>query len=123
MKKIKILKLSLIIGLVATILFLVGCASKDEGKEVITEAKVIEIDSKNNSIMVNGINTSSTNQIGDKCVISCEGIKLFGEAGEDIDLHDFKVGDVVSIMSDGLVQESYPTRLVNVEWIQINNED
>lgn len=29
----------------------------------------------------------------------------------------------VSIMSEGLVQESYPTKIDNVEWIQSNNEE
>lgn len=117
------MKLSAVVFSFLIIILLVGCSSKNNVEEVIIEAEIIEIDSKNNTLMVSGINKSSLNQIGDKCIISCEGVEFFGEAGEDIDLHDFKVKDIVSIMSDGAVLESYPTKLVNVEWIQINNED
>lgn len=124
MNKRNIVKLYAVIFLLLIMGLVVSCSSKrDEGREVITEAKIVELDAKNNTLIVSGKNKSSLDQIGDRCVISCEGIKLFGEAGEDIDFHDFRIEDNVSIMSDGLVQESYPTKLVNVQWVQINNED
>lgn len=123
MRKINFMKLYSVIFLLFTMFFLVSCDSKKDEKEVITEAKIIEIDSKSNTLMVGGKNKSSIKQIGDKCVISCEEVEFFGEAGEDIDFEDFRFDDNVSIMSDGLVEESYPTKLVNVEWIQINNEE
>lgn len=123
MRKINLMKLYSVIFLMLTMFLLVSCASKNNGKEVIIEAKIIEIDSKSNTLIVGGKKKSSIKQIGDKCLISCEEVKLFGEAGEDIDLEDFRVDDKVSIMSDGLVEESYPTKLVNVEWVQINNEE
>ena len=123
MKRINLMKLYSVIFLLFIMFFLVSCNSKKDEPAVIIEAKIIEIDAKSNALIVTGKNKSSINQIGDKCFISCKGVKLFGEAGEDIDLENFKVHDNVSIMSDGVVQESYPTKIANVEWVQLNNEE
>ncbi|MEG2017118.1 MAG: hypothetical protein RR844_01980 [Clostridium sp.] len=123
MRRINLMKLYSVIFLLFIMFFLVSCNSKQDEPEIITEAKIIEIDAKSNTLIVSGKNKFSINQIGDKCIIYCKRVKLFGEAGEDVDIEDFRVDDNISIMSDGIVEESYPTKIVNVEWVQLNNEE
>ena len=41
----------------------------------------------------------------------------------NIDKDIYGIGHIVSIMGDRVVQESYLTKRVNMEWVQINNEE
>lgn len=117
-KIFKIVSMTLCIPM---ILFLLnGCnLNKSDGVETTVDSKVIENDLYNKRLIVSGIDNSSISQIGDKCVISCEDIKIFDKSGEEISQDNIRVDDVVTIMYDGHTQETYPATIANPKWVQI----
>lgn len=117
----KILKIiSMILCIPMILLLLTGCNSnKSDGVETTIDAKVIENDLDNKQLIVSGFDNSSISQIGDKCVISCKDIQIFDKSGEEISQDNISVDDIVTIMYDGYIQETYPTKIVNPKWVQI----
>lgn len=119
--KSKIYRNSIVALCLSMFLFLlIGCdLNKSKEGETTVEAKVIENDLDNKRLVVGGIDNSSTSQIGDKCVIICKDIKIFDKSGEEITQDNIKLGDVVTIMYDGTIQETYPATITNPKWVQI----
>lgn len=119
--KSKIFKIVNMILCIPTILFLLnGCnLNKSDGIETAVDAKVIENDLDNKRLLVSGIDNSSISQIGDKCFVSCNDIKIFDKSGEEISQDNIRIDDVVTIMYDGNIQETYPGTITNPKWIQI----
>lgn len=119
--KSKIFKIVNMILCIPTILFLLnGCnLNKSDGIETTVDAKVIENDLDNKRLLVSGIDNSSISQIGDKCFVSCNDIKIFDKSGEEISQDNISIDDVVTIMYDGNIQETYPGTITNPKWIQI----
>ena len=103
------------------ILFLLnGCnLNKSDGVETTVDAKVIENNLYNKQLVVSGIDNSSISQIGDNCIISCKDIKIFNKSGEEISQDSIMADNIVTIMYDWHVQETYPTTITNSKWIQI----
>ena len=61
----------------------------------------------------------SISQIGDKSVVSCKDIKIFDKSGEEISQDKIKVDDIITIMYDGEIQETYTSKITNLKWVQI----
>ncbi|WP_326513941.1 hypothetical protein [Clostridium intestinale] len=103
------------------ILFLLnGCnLNKSDGVETTVDAKVVENNLYNKQLVVSGIDNSSISQIGDNCIISCKDIKIFNKSGEEISQDSIMADNIVTIMYDWHVQETYPTTITNSKWIQI----
>ena len=117
-KIFKIISMTLCISM---ILFLLnGCnLNKSYGAETTVDAKVIENDLYNKQLVVSGIDNSSISLIGDNCIISCKDIKIFNKSCEEISQDNIMADNIVTIMYDGYIQETYPTTITNSKWIQI----
>ena len=93
--------------------------NKSNNVEITVDAKVMENDLENKRIIVRGMDNSSILQVGDNCVVSCEEIKIFNKAGEEVTQEEIKAENIVTIMYDGTVLETYPARITSAQWIQI----
>lgn len=116
----KIFKFVNSILFIPMILFLLnGCnLNKSDGVETTVDVKIIENDLDNKRLLVSGIDNSSISQIGDKCFISCKDIKIFDKSGEEMSQDNIRLDDVVTIIYDGHIQETYPATITNPKWIQ-----
>ena len=118
----KIFKIVNMILCISIIVFLLnGCnLNKYDGVETTVDAKVIENDLDNKRLLISGIDNSSISKIGDKCFISCKGIKIFDKSGEEISQDNIRLDYIVTIMYDRYTQETYPAATItNPKWIQI----
>lgn len=104
-----------------SLFLLTGCSlNKSNGVEVTIDAKVIDNDLDNKQLVVGGIDNSSISKLGDKCILSCNGIKIFDRSGEETTQDNIKIDDIITIMYDGIVEEKYPTEITNAKWVQIS---
>ena len=119
--KSKIFKIiSMILFILIILSLLNGCnLDKSDDLETTIDTKVIENDLYNKQLIVAGIYNSSFSQIWDKCVISCKDIKSFSKSGEEIFQDKIMVGDIATIMYDGYIKETYPTKITNLKRIEI----
>ena len=117
-KIFKIVSMTLCVPMI--LLFLNGCnLNKVDDVETTIDTKVIENDLYNKLLVVSGIDNSSISEIGGKCIISYKDIKIFNKSGEEISQDNIMVNDIVTIMYDGYIQETYPTKITNPKWIKI----
>ena len=108
---------------ISMILFLLnGCnLNKFNSIQTTIYAKVIENNLDNKLLLVSGIDNSSISQIGDKCFVNCNDIKIFDESGKEVSQDNIRLDDVVTIIYDGDTQETYPAIITNPKWIQLND--
>lgn len=113
----KILYLFLIIF--SSFLF-VGC-EKDERSNCIEtlDLVVLENNIEIRDIVAKGFTNSANELIGNKTLINTEGIDLFASSGEKIKIKKLEPGMKFTVMFDGTVNDTSPSRLNNVAWIQL----
>lgn len=98
----------------------IGC-EKDERSNCIETLDLIVLENniETMDIVAKGYTSSAHEQIGNKTLINTEGIDLFSSSGEKIKIKKIEPGMKFTVMFDGTINETSPSRLNNVAWIQL----
>ena len=98
------------------ICFTVGCNNQGSNKNLIMQAKIIQIN-QDNSLLVEIIKDDYNS--GEMCVLTGDKTKIVNQSGEKIKFNQLKVGDLINVEYTGQVMLSYPAKINAVKIVKV----
>ncbi len=101
--------------------FLTSCGSAGESApEPVTESftVLLVIDKESRSLLIGG----EANGSGEATTVSAQNLAITGPDGAAFDFADLRPGHIIDLTWDGMVAESYPAQIHNVQALAVTGE-
>lgn len=113
-------KTGILLCLLTVVFFSAGCQlTSVKENETMIEAQIIEIDFTQQQLLITGKDKSSLSLIGDRCIVPLKGTKIFDATQKRIQPKELKEDQIIEILYEGAIQESYPTVISQPKQIRL----